>query len=355
MADQQLTVLIIEDNDDIREGTREILELTGYQVYTAHNGKVGVDEALKRLPDIVLCDIMMPELDGFGVLHMLGKHKETATIPFVFLTAKSERSDMRRAMEMGADDYLTKPFDEIELLNAIETRLKKRQQLGQTTGIDKKVLYLSDDEQTLLLEELVRGARVKTYKKNQLIYQEHDAPQYIYHVKSGKVRSFLYYLDGRELSTEIHVPRDFFGYEALLLQQQYSDNAETLEDSELALIEKNSFLELLYRKPAVGGKFIKLLSGNIREKEEQLLGFAYHSVRKRVANALITVAEKTVEEPSADACLIRSSRDNLAALAGPANETISRMLADFKEEGLIAKEGNAIRIHSIHKLRHIKQ
>ncbi|SEK75464.1 response regulator [Parapedobacter koreensis] len=354
MTTKQINVLIIEDNDDIREGTKEILELTGYQVYTAPEGKTGVDMALKHLPDIILCDIMMPELDGFGVLYMLSKHPEAATIPFIFLTAKAERADMRKAMEMGADDYLTKPFDDIELLNAIETRLKKRKQLGTDNNV-RKNLYLSDEEQELLLKELVQGARVKTYRKKQFIYQERDMPLYVYYVKKGKVRNFLYYLDGRELSTDIHVSDSFFGYEALLLQQQYNDNAETLEEVELALIDKEQFFELLYRKPGIANKFIKWLSGTIRGKEDQLLAFAYDSVRKRVANALISVAEKTISNASADECLIRISRDDLASLAGTANETISRMLADFKDEKLIAKEGNAIRILSIHRLRNIKQ
>src|SRR5690606_27405920 len=173
--------------------------------------------------------------------------------------------------------------------------------------------------------------------------------------KKGKVRRFLHYLDGRELSTDIHVDGAFFGYGAVLLQQHYTDNAEVLEDAELALIEKDNFFELLYRKPGIASKFIKLLTGNIRGKEVQLLAFAYDSVRKRVANALIHVAEKTLAETVADECLIRIARDDLASLAGTANETISRMLADFKDEKLIAKEGNAIRILSIGKLKNIKQ
>lgn len=354
MATNPKTVLIIEDNDDIREGTREILELTGYQVYTAPEGKTGVDLALKHLPDIILCDIMMPELDGFGVLYMLSKHREASTIPFIFMTAKAERSDMRKAMEMGADDYLTKPFDDIELLNSIEARLKKRRQTGSDAA-DRKNLYLSEEEQETMLQELVQRSRVKTYKKKQFIYQEGDAPLYVYYVKKGKVRRFLHYLDGRELSTDIHVDGSFFGYDAILLQQQYTDNSETLEDAELALIEKENFLELLYRKPGIARKFIKLLSGNIRGKEVQLLAFAYDSVRKRVSNALIQVAEKTLAGTAGDECLIRISRDDLASLAGTANETISRMLADFKDEKLIAKEGNAIRILSIQQLRKIKQ
>lgn len=119
-------VLIIEDNNDIRENVVEILELANYEVYEANNGKKGVDLAVKNLPDIILCDIMMPELDGYGVLYMLNKNPETATIPFIFLTAKAERVDLRKGMEMGADDYLTKPFDDMDLLNAIESRLKKK-------------------------------------------------------------------------------------------------------------------------------------------------------------------------------------------------------------------------------------
>jgi CheY-like chemotaxis protein len=352
MSISQTSVLIIEDNDDIREGTAEILALTGYQVHVASEGKTGVDMALKIIPDIILCDIMMPELDGYGVLYMLGKHEATAHIPFIFLTAKAERSDMRKAMEMGADDYLTKPFDDMELLNAIESRLKKRTSLHNQQASPRT---LSDEEQDAILQQLVAESRIKTYKKKQFIYQENDSPLYIYFLRKGKVRSFLYYLDGRELSTGIYVEDDFFGYESLLLQEKYSDNTETLEESEIVLISKDAFFELLYRKPSIASRFIKLLSGNLKEKEEQLLGFAYDTVRKRVANALIHVAEKTIQTSDQDECLIRISRDDLAALAGTANETISRMLSDFKDEKLIIKEGNAIRILSILKLRTIKQ
>src|ERR671912_165534 len=116
-------ILIIEDNEEVRENTSEILELSNYKVFTAENGKIGVEIAKKEKPDLIVCDIMMPVLDGYGVLHLLGKNEETSGIPFIFLTAKTERGDLRKGMEMGADDYITKPFDEIELLNAIEVRL----------------------------------------------------------------------------------------------------------------------------------------------------------------------------------------------------------------------------------------
>ena len=124
------TILVIDDNKDIRENTAEILELAGYKTSTAENGKKGVEAAIKEKPDLIVCDIMMPELDGYGVLHLLRKNADTQNIPFIFLTAKTERSDFRKGMEMGADDYVTKPFDDIELLNAIEVRLKKSEVLN---------------------------------------------------------------------------------------------------------------------------------------------------------------------------------------------------------------------------------
>src|SRR5690606_10803240 len=112
MQKSNKTVLVIEDHDDIRESVTEILEMAGYIVLSAPEGKSGFELALKHLPDIILCDVMMPVLDGYGVLYLLGKHDETANIPLIFLTAKAERADIRKAMEMGADDYLIKPFND---------------------------------------------------------------------------------------------------------------------------------------------------------------------------------------------------------------------------------------------------
>ncbi|MCC2600807.1 response regulator [Sphingobacterium sp. FBM7-1] len=353
------TILIIEDNFEIREGTAEILSLTGeYEVLTAVDGKQGVDMAIKHRPDLILCDIMMPELDGYGVLYMLSKHETTAHIPFIFLTAKSERGDIRKAMEMGADDYLTKPFDDIELLNAIESRLRKRSKFSANehlmNGSHGVSLKLNEDEQIYLLQDLVKEARVKSLRKKQHIYEAGDTPLFVFYLLKGKTRSFLLYQDGRELSTGIHTEDCFFGYEALLLNEQYSDNAEVLEDCEIALIPKDRFFELLYNKPVIASKFITLLSGNIREKEGQMLGFAYDTVRKRVANALVNVAEKSTSPGQDGEIIVRISRDDLAALAGTANETISRMLADFKDEKLITKTGNAIIIPSIAKLKAVR-
>ncbi|NND31532.1 MAG: response regulator, partial [Saprospiraceae bacterium] len=122
-------VLIIEDNSDVRENIAEILELADHDVTTAEDGKIGVEKALETTPDIIVCDVMMPELDGFGVLRILSKNTKTADVPFIFLTAKSEQEDFRKGMGLGADDYITKPFDDVELMDAIEMRLEKSARL----------------------------------------------------------------------------------------------------------------------------------------------------------------------------------------------------------------------------------
>jgi len=338
--------LIIEDNDDIREGATEMLDLAGYETFTAKNGKIGVELAIKNLPDIILCDIMMPELDGYGVLYLLQKNPQTANIPFIFITAKAERADMRKGMEMGADDYLTKPFDDVELFNAIESRLKKRNKPAgfRAVGGDKESLF----------ESLKAKGKTRSFANKQIIYVENDEPSYLYFVKKGQIKTYKCAKDGRELSSTLYHDGDFFGYESLCKASNYTDNAATLSDTELVLIAKADFMEYLLNHQEIASAFIGMLSGSVQEKEEQMLRLAYFSVRKRVADALVQVANK-FGEPNSDTCTLKISRDDLAALVGTASETVSRMLADFKDEKLIEKNGNAINIVSIEKLRNVKQ
>ena len=118
-------VLLVEDDTVLRESTAELLELSNYQVFTAPNGIIGVQIALEEKPDVVVCDIMMPGMDGYAVLKALSENELTRSIPFIFLSAKTERRDVRKGMELGADDYLTKPFEEAELIGAIESRIAK--------------------------------------------------------------------------------------------------------------------------------------------------------------------------------------------------------------------------------------
>src|SRR5688500_9765919 len=149
-------VLLIEDNPEVRENTSEILSLANYNVISAENGKMGVELAQKEKPDLIICDIMMPELDGYGVLHILSKNEQTANIPFIFLTAKTEKTDIRKGMNLGADDYLTKPFDDTELLNAIEARLRKNamQQKQYEVSVEGLENFIKDARSILNIKEL---------------------------------------------------------------------------------------------------------------------------------------------------------------------------------------------------------
>ena len=174
------TILVIDDNSDIRDNTAEILELAGYKTVTAENGKKGVDVAVKEKPAVIVCDIMMPELDGYGVLHLLRKNPDTRNIPFIFLTAKTERSDFRKGMEMGADDYITKPFDDIELLNAIEVRLKRSEILESNYSSSQQGVsqFIKDVKDAGLLKHLSEQYDVESYPKKQTVYQQGKRPRF---------------------------------------------------------------------------------------------------------------------------------------------------------------------------------
>lgn len=341
-------ILIIEDNTDIRENVVEILELADFTVFEAENGKIGVELAMKQVPDLILCDIMMPELDGYGVLYLLNKNPETSAIPFIFLTAKAEKVDLRKGMEMGADDYLTKPFDDIELLNAIESRLKKKeiQQSFYSKSLEKLDSIIGKKDGLGELKKIISERKSRQVKKNQVIYYEGDKGNGVYLIVSGKVKTVKLAEDGRELMTGILNNDEYLGIQAILANESYSDTATALEDSTLCLIPKESIDQLLNLYPDVAKEFIKLLSNNIREKEDQLLQLAYHSVRKRMAEAII----KLDKQPGQGTEGFKITREDLASLAGMATETVSRTLSDFKEEGLIEKKGSNIKVLDISRL-----
>ncbi|AMM51588.1 transcriptional regulator [Rufibacter sp. DG15C] len=347
-------ILIIEDNVDIRESSTEILELSGYEVLAASDGRAGVDLALDQVPDLILCDIMMPEMDGIGVLYLLHKNPVTANIPFVFLTAKAERVDIRKGMEMGADDYLTKPFDDMELLVAVESQLAKKQQqqafYSQPIGNIDSLAGGSDG--LTQLKNTIAGLKVRQVKKDQSIYQEEDHAKGIYLVMSGRFKTSQTAEDGRELITGLFTQSDYMGIEALLLGEPYTDNATAMENSSMCLLTKETVDSFLARFTDIGQKFIQLLSQNIREKETQLLQMAYHSVRKRMANVLVSLAQDQPKLLVQDG--LQVSREDMASMAGMANETVSRILSDFTTEKLILKKGRLIQILDLPRLTNMK-
>jgi len=129
------TILLIEDNNEILENFTEYLELEGYKVLGASNGKRGVELAMKFIPDLIICDVLMPEMDGHEVLHVLLETSKTHEIPFIFSTSMSEKVDRNEALALGADDYIIKPFDMELLLKMIDTWLKS----GSNRHVNKHI------------------------------------------------------------------------------------------------------------------------------------------------------------------------------------------------------------------------
>lgn len=347
-------VLIIDDHDDIRENIAEILSFGGYRTLTAENGKKGIEMALKENPDLIVCDIMMPELDGYGVLHLLRKNASTENTPFIFLTAKTERMDFRKGMEMGADDYITKPFDDIELLNAIEIRLKKYDILqGKYARGEKGVHeFMGVLHGSGLLNMQLENYESELFPRKSLVYQEGKRSKYLYYLKSGKIKGYRLHEDGKDYITNLYSEGDFIGYLPLLEDTTYKDSASVLEDAEVVLIPKDEFLSAVYSDIRIATKFIKLIAHNIQEKEERLLSLAYSSLRKRVARGLVDIYSKFGKENPLGKSL-DISRDDIAHYVGTATESLIRTLSDFKAEKLLEIKDGKIRIQDIGKLKNL--
>jgi CRP-like cAMP-binding protein len=296
---------------------------------------------------------MMPVLDGYGVYHLLSKHKETASIPFIFLTAKSEKADFRKGMEMGADDYITKPFDGIELLNAIEIRLKKTDLLKQQySGPDALNQFLVNAQQSGKVQLTSDERDVYTYNKKHILYKEGQRPRVVYHVVSGKVKVSKTNEDGKEFITNIFGPGDYFGYTSVLEDVNYKEEAEVLEETILMLIPREDFIQLVSNDIQIAQSFIKIITQNIVEKEESLLNLAYSSLRKKVAFGLIQLFDK-YKLQEATVPILNLSRENMAQAIGIATESLIRTLGDFKDEKLVDIQTGKVIIKDEKKLRNL--
>ncbi|MCK0131751.1 response regulator [Flavobacteriaceae bacterium F08102] len=346
-------VLLIEDDAVLRENTAELLELSNYNVITAANGKIGVEKALHYLPDIVVCDIMMPELDGYGVIEALAKNENTKYIPFIFLSAKTERQDVRKGMDLGADDYITKPFNENELISAIESRLAKTAILKESRLNNGNVTAETEDTiRTLndLKNFFDDHGEPFTYSQGEVIYKEGQHSNYIFLIHSGLVKCFKFDEQGKELTTALYKEDDLFGYTSFIQNIPYLETATAIKPVELVGISKNQLKDVLDKNHKVTLALIQLLTDDLKGIKDQLLQMAYSSVNKKTANTILKFAEKLNRKPEDP---IRISRSDLASVAGIATETLIRTISSFKKEGIIAIEGRNIRILDLQKLKEI--
>ena len=347
-------ILLIEDDTVLRENTAELLELAEYEVFTASNGCKGIDAARKNPPDVIVCDIMMPEMDGYQVLETLSDEPSTQGIPFIFLSAKTERKDVRKGMELGADDYITKPFQEEELIGAIESRLARISILqeirengyGEIRPGQLDIRNL-DEFKNFIYDH---GKEVQ-YDLGDAIYREGDNSNMVYLILKGIVKTHKLDEQGKELITGIYNADDFFGFTSFTKNIPYREYATAIEDCRLAGITKDQLRRALENNYDLIMELMQLLAESLSDTKEQLLEMAYGSVRRKTANTLLRFVDKLKEDEQGNIHILRS---DLAGVAGMATETLIRTLSSFRKEGLIDIKDRNIRILDIKKLRNIQ-
>jgi CheY-like chemotaxis protein len=349
-------VLIIEDSKDVLENMREILELSNYKVQVAHNGKEGLEIAQQNIPDIILCDVMMPELDGYSVLRGLTNNPKTKNIPFVFVTAKSEKSDFRVGMDLGADDYLTKPFSGNDLLSMVSSRLKKAEVLSNLLKNDGKNLEEFFNNPDLPIENIYSISDkivAKKIRKKEVLFSEGDSSKYLYFLVLGKIKTFRINEQGKEYITQVYKDKEFFGYASLLEANIYQETAIAMEDTEVACIAKQDFHQLLMSSEELPAKFIKFITSDLSETNNKLINLAYNSARKRVADAILYLGNKYHGELK-DGDGFTVSRDDISSISAVSPESVSRNFTDLRSEKLIELENGQIKILNIKKLSGLK-
>ena len=344
-------VLFIEDDMVVRENTAELLELAGFDVITAENGKTGVFKAKKNIPDIIICDIMMPELNGYGVLQILSKDTTTNHIPFIFLSAKTEYSDIRKGMNLGADDYITKPYDESELFSAIESRLAK------VIIHQENLTYKETENSEVQLKSLEHLKHFFTKKGTQhkfnageIIYHEGGNSNFVYLIFQGAVKTYKIDEQGKELITVIHKEDDFFGFTSFTHNLPYQESATAIENSTIYKFTKSELQNILKNNYQVTLELIDYLTENVTEIKEHLLEMAYSSVRRKTASTILQFNEKMKKHTNEN---VKISRSDLASIAGIATETFIRTLSDLKKEGIIEIESRNIKIINLEELKKV--
>ena len=297
---------------------------------------------------------MMPELDGYGTLKALSNSKLTKYIPFVFLSAKTERNDVRKGMNLGADDYITKPFTEDDLISAIESRLAKVSILQELGNNQKDKIIPSNEKELKNLNDLKNFfddyGEEFTFKKEDVIYHERDHSNYIYLINQGAVKCYQINELGKELVTALYKEDDLFGYNSFTENRPHEETATAIADTKLVGVSIIEFKKILNNNHKIAIELIELLAVNLSTIKEELLQMAYSTVNKKTATTILKFAERMNRKPNDP---IKISRNDLASVAGIAPETFIRTLTIFKKEGIIKAEGRNIKVIDIEKLKSI--
>ena len=344
-------VLLIEDDASLRENTAELLELAGYSVATAPNGSIGIQKAHSENPDVIVCDIMMPEVDGYGVLEAMSQDKKLQSVPFIFLSAKTERQEVRKGMDLGADDYLTKPFLEDELISAIESRMAKATLLAQKNkdeGITNGAPLNGIERLTELFES---QGEFESLDAGSIIFNYGDHAHYVYLIKTGVVKCATMDQNGKELITGLYRSQQYIGLTSFNAAVRHTETAICMEASEVIKMSKSQVKEVLLNDRGITLQLIDVMADHLIEIKDQLLQMAYGSVRKKTAQTILQFSELMKTEHSG---MLKISRNDLATVAGIATESLIRTLSQFKKEGWIKIEGRNISILDLDALESVE-
>jgi CheY-like chemotaxis protein/CRP-like cAMP-binding protein len=339
------TILLIENDKALLENTSELLEIEGYNVITATNGKFGTEKAKEIIPDVVLCDLMMPEIDGYDVLEMLSDHHTTNYIPFIFLSARSSIKDVHKRMDFGADDYITKPFTKENLITTIENRLEKSTILSRVfekeNGFDKTDAESEINNLNDLKNFFDNKGELASYKGGEAIYSYGDHSNNVYLILKGVVKCFRVDEKGKLFTTALYKPDEFLGFASFDKNTIHHECASAINDVQLAGIPKKLLNKILNEHSNISLELMEVLNHDLEIIKEQLLRMAYGSVRRKTAQSLLYFAEAFNKKPKENMQILRT---DLASVAGIATETLIRTLSVFKEAGYIEVDKQYIRI-----------
>lgn len=322
-------ILIIEDNTEMRENICEILELAGYDIQSAPDGLAGVQSARQYQPDLILCDIMMPNLDGFGVLKILQQDEGLKNIPLIFLTAKAERDDFRKGMNLGAEDYLTKPFEDSDLLEVIEGKLKKYKELSlnRTSKILSGLIQFQEFEKHNGVQDLIRNIAPRELVKKTKIWQPRDNVNYLFYLESGMFKEVIDTVGGKEFIIDFYSSPGFAGLQ-YLFTSNYRSYTEVIESAQIRSIPKKSLEEIILKDNLLTS-FIHYKNELTQDYIQRLAINSFGNVREKVAFHICHLSNKHGFSS------IHLSREDLAGYCGIAKETLIRTLTEFKDEKLI--------------------
>ncbi len=331
-------ILVIEDNKTLRENLAEMLGFSGYNVTVASDGIQGLNEIKNEKPDLIICDVMMPKLDGFGLLKTLNSNPIYKHIPLIFLTAKSDSGDFRKGMGLGAQDYITKPFDDAELLEAITIRLEKHT-VPAIKNIDQKLhITLTEKEFKARFENYYSDVKQRTYKSREAVFELGRKVNYVYFILKGQIRLSQTNKSNKEYSHNIKKEGDYFGIVELYLGDSYTYSAYCISDVDLLVIPKQNFVKFMENDVDAQNTIYNLMSTRILELQNEAVKIAYNSVRQKVAESLVKL--RTNESLHDDEVVI--NREDLSTITGTAKESLIRTLSDFKNEKLIEIKGRRI-------------